>query len=328
MATALWLMPQPVHGSFPGRNGLIAVAGDSFPFGCRSYAGIHLIRSDGSGLQPVSPSAKCDGRWGPDWSLDGQRLLFVDGNGGSLGVMSADGSEARRLPSPRFEADPLRRISGQPSFSPDGHRAVFKVSAESDEGDSDDSDVIWIAALDGSGARQVRAGRAPRWSPDGRLIAYITPGGALGLLDPGTERPTLVRRFSRHFVESVDWSPDGRRLLMVMSPRYTTAANSLATVVAADTTSRLTRIALPRRVRSPWDVWQAVWSPDGRRIAFVAYWRYGPGSDREGSLRAAVWVMRARGGRLKRFIRGGFLSDVAEASPDVLSWQPIVLETP
>jgi hypothetical protein len=62
MATALWLMPQPVHGSFPGRNGLIAVAGDSFPFGCRSYAGIHLIRSDGSGLRPVSPSAKCDGR--------------------------------------------------------------------------------------------------------------------------------------------------------------------------------------------------------------------------------------------------------------------------
>lgn len=325
MAGVLWLIiPQAVHGSFPGRNGLIAVAGASFDFGCRTVSSIHVARSDGSGLRPVSPSRKCDGRWGPDWSADGQRLLFVDGAGGSLGVMSADGSDARRVSSPQFDVDPFRGINSQPSSSPDGRRAVFEVGV--DPGDDDlaySVATIWVAALDGTGARQVRHGRTPRWSPNGRVIAYITPGGALGLLDAGTERSILVRRFPRHVVLSVDWSPDGRRLLMVMGPRHTDARNSLATVVAADPTSRPTRIALPRRVRSPWDVWQAVSSPDGRRIAFVAYRQFAP-NDGGMSFRAGVWVMRSRGGHPKRVVRGGFRNDVAEASPDVVSWQPIV----
>ena len=53
-------------------------------------------------------------------SADGQRLLVVNRTAGSLGVMSAAGSDPRRVSSPDFSEDPYSGISSQPSFSPDG----------------------------------------------------------------------------------------------------------------------------------------------------------------------------------------------------------------
>jgi Tol biopolymer transport system component len=113
---------------------------------------------------------------------------------------------------------------------------------------------------------------APRRQPSTR--------GRLGLLDLATERSTLVRRFSEK-VDSLDWSPDGSRLLMVMGTRN--GHNRLAIVDAGDPTSRPIRIALPRRVDSKVDIDRAVWSPDGRRIALSAYHSGG------GYYRSSVW---------------------------------------
>ncbi len=58
-----------------------------------------------------------------------------------------------------------------PQFSPDGRRIAFS------SGRSGDGEEIWLAAADGSGARQLTRGPGtrqtlPAWSPDGRSIAF------------------------------------------------------------------------------------------------------------------------------------------------------------
>ena len=81
----------------------------------------------------------------------------------------------------RFEpgrgASPVARstgLDGQPDFSPDGSRFAFC---------SDRSGMVevWVAAADGSGARQLtrgprRAQCSPAWSPDRQHIAFDSVG--------------------------------------------------------------------------------------------------------------------------------------------------------
>jgi Tol biopolymer transport system component/DNA-binding winged helix-turn-helix (wHTH) protein len=60
---------------------------------------------------------------------------------------------------------------GSPQFSPDGRRVVFESSA------SGETEEIWIAQADGTGAHQLTFGPgrwqgSPRFSPDGRRVAF------------------------------------------------------------------------------------------------------------------------------------------------------------
>jgi len=295
--------PQVALGTFPGRNGLIAVGGQGFKLTCPRHWNIHVMQPDGSGLRPLTGSGRCSkaDRWAPDWTADGRRLLFSDFD--FLGSMSADGSDVQRLPAPTPE---ILAINGQPSISPDGQLVVFAA---------DDSQ-IWLEGLDGTG-RRLHRGTRPRWSPSGRMIAVAATDGRLVLRDAATDEPLMARRFPHHDVLSVDWSPDERRMLMVMDPRRGRRW-WLATVTVDDPASRPHRIRLPRRFRSAhWHVGtRAVWSPDGRRIAFVAYRsvRYEVG-------RPSLWVMRADGRHLRRLLIGELSGSELEES---VSWQPIL----
>ena len=66
----------------------------------------------------------------------------------------------------------------QPAFSPDGTRVAFTVQEAFSRPDAGVSSRIWIARADGSGARQAtrgpRADTSPRWSPDGRTLAFLS----------------------------------------------------------------------------------------------------------------------------------------------------------
>jgi dipeptidyl aminopeptidase/acylaminoacyl peptidase len=105
-----------------------------------------------------------------------------------------------------------------PQISPDGSRVVFTrvhVDVEADEYRT----ALWMADVPRGDARPLTFGmkdRAPRWSPDGRTLAFVrTPegekDGELWVLPMGGgEARRLVKLAGG--VGSPAWSPDGKRL--------------------------------------------------------------------------------------------------------------------
>jgi Tol biopolymer transport system component len=127
---------------------------------------------------------------------------------------------------------------------------------------------LYRMRADGARLRRITKGAAferyPRWSPDGKLIAYVTnrtkPGndGHYEIYFLRSVGSSLSRVTNDRAVDDqVSWSPDGKRLAFVStrgSGRF-----GIWTMAANGTDPRrLTRDgAIP------------VWSPDGQTIAFV-----------------------------------------------------------
>jgi dipeptidyl aminopeptidase/acylaminoacyl peptidase len=112
-------------------------------------------------------------------------------------------------------------------ISPDGKWVAYTLSSVDVVGDKSDSDV-WMVSWDGS--RQLRltsspeSENAPRWSPDGRYLSFLSgrPGKAKGtqvwLLDRmGGEAQQFTEVKGR--LSAYEWSPDSKRLLLVMQDR-------------------------------------------------------------------------------------------------------------
>jgi dipeptidyl aminopeptidase/acylaminoacyl peptidase len=112
-------------------------------------------------------------------------------------------------------------------IAPDGKWVAYTVNTVDVAGDKSDTDV-WMASWDGK--QQVRltssteSENAPRWSPDGRYLSFLSgrPGKARGtqvwLLDrTGGEAQQFTDVKGR--ISSYDWSPDSKKLLLVMADR-------------------------------------------------------------------------------------------------------------
>src|SRR6185369_10230498 len=109
----------------------------------------------------------------------------------------------------------------------DGKWVAYTLNNVDVTGDKSDTDV-WMASWDGK--QQVRltssteSENAPRWSPDGRYLSFLSgrPGKARGtqvwLLDrTGGEAQQFTDVKGR--ISSYDWSPDSKKLLLVMADR-------------------------------------------------------------------------------------------------------------
>jgi Tol biopolymer transport system component len=193
-------------------------------------------------------------------------------------------------------ATPPARRSGLPFVSLDGQRIAF-VGARGGAATE-----VFVINRDGSGERQLTAsgGRkgAARWVAAGTALIYEAVADTTTVyrinLGDGAQRPWHVV-VGREVVPS----PDGKRVLFSAGPFRT----ARLTVANAD-------MSEPRVIgESPPFIFNAAWSPDGRRIAFATV---------DSSRRLQVGVMMADGTG-KRLYPG---IAAAEGSSQWPAWSP------
>ena len=156
-----------------------------------------------------------EGAGSPVWSPDGKRLIWRRGfekgtTRAETWVGDLDGENAARLP-----IDPTETIE---DWSSEGDWLLAVSSRHVDQGYH-----IHITHPDGTGDRQLTdtgSNFSPRFSPDGRKIAFIASSGGKAHLDvmdrDGKNRQRAYEEVDNTFPESPCWSPDSRRVVAIL----------------------------------------------------------------------------------------------------------------
>ena len=120
-------------------------------------------------------------------------------------------------------ANPLG-ISFRPSASPDGSRVVFTTI-------KNEAAVLKVMDVDaGTVSSWSIEGLFPQWSPLGTRIAYLTPEGALSVVNSdGTGVQKLAQGRAGVSFASPAWSPDGRYII-----RHSSDGNELVIVATGE----------------------------------------------------------------------------------------------
>jgi len=166
-------------------------------------------------------------------SIWGGGLSYAASDDGTLAFVEGDSFEAMVLEAINRQ-DGTRVQLGQPTYghyarvSPDGKRLTLTIRRVA----NDDIFTIDLA----SGARQRLTfgsveDESSVWSPDGREIAFTSSwrGDARRIFiapADGSQEARLVHTDSRH-IHTLDWSPDGRWLLLEDMPTYDIGALDL-----------------------------------------------------------------------------------------------------
>ena len=197
------------------RQAQIGPGGASFAFvsDVSGNADIYLQRVGGRNpldLTPDSPEADT----APAFSPDGERIAFCSERDGprSIYVMGSTGESVKRLTDSGFD----------PAWSPDGKQIVFSDREGQDPYSRNVPAHLWLVPAAGGEVRQLtRQGDAvqPRWSPNGRRIAYWGLKEGSGQRDiwtipadaAGEPSPVAVTSDPTMDWNPV-WSPDGRSL--------------------------------------------------------------------------------------------------------------------
>lgn len=197
-----------VADDYEERSGLSDAEGIFEP-----WSGLFVANADGSGMRRITPAGEHFGANAPAWSGDGKWIVFEGWrpkkketpNNPKVFVVSAEGGN------PRLVSD-----GTGPSFSPGGKRIVF-CRNRTNPG-------VWVMSSEGPEQELVLLddrGTFPKWSPDGRKIAYVQPrqqqvsanvvvldlveGERTLLFDPQTNLDNNINR-------GLAWSPDSQRI--------------------------------------------------------------------------------------------------------------------
>lgn len=211
---------------------------------------------------------------------------------GWLGVGPAVAQGGRPVDETAFSA--LKSV-GDARFRPDGGQLAFVVGSVDLAANANRNEILLVATADGRILHRW-SGSSPRWSPDGRLVAYQgTKDGRSGIWirDPaaGTDRflvatPQSDAWLGRGAAKNFEWSPDGRWIGFVAAEPPGPPATSDVKVYSrimfktrtGFTDDRRTHVWVissaggEPRLLTPgqFDEHSIAWAPDSRRLAFVS----------------------------------------------------------
>lgn len=207
------------------------------------------------------------GTWNqPAFSSDGKDIAYVywADNFSDIFVMSADGTNSRRLTRGQSASLPDNSWAMRPAWSPDGARLAFISDANSNHNQ------VWVMSSDGGSRRQLTSealgllwADSLAWDPSGERIAVTAA--------PDMRVPSNVylidvakgtfEKLSTQLNGAYDpsFSPDGSAIAYVGRPN----SRGVLVVQTLDGKQTASLDKLPF-LRSP------VWAPDGKTIAFLA----------------------------------------------------------
>jgi dipeptidyl aminopeptidase/acylaminoacyl peptidase len=224
-----------------------------------------------------------------------------------LSVCLAASLAAQSLQKRSLSVDDIYRMEdvGHAQTSPDGKWIAYTVTSIDREADKRRSSV-WMVNWEGTQDLRLTYGSesasSPRWSPDGRYLAFLSsrpPDGKtqIWLLDRrGGEARQLTK--VKEDLSNYAWSPDGKRLVLEMSlgdpgdsagatgsanskapqpividryhfkdgENYLTGASNTQLYLFDIETQKLDPLTTDRKFSDS----DPVWSPDGTRVAYIS----------------------------------------------------------
>jgi dipeptidyl aminopeptidase/acylaminoacyl peptidase len=294
----------------------------------KSDSDIWMTSWDGTRTLKMAGSPESESN--PRWSPDNRYLSFVSGRyeskGGQLWLLDRTGGEAVRLTD-------LKGGVGDYEWSPDGSQiAVLSHDPDPDDAKPDSlktknpkpividrygfkrdvegyldrrRDHIYLVDVATRKSVQLTSGdyddAQPRWSPDGKRIAFVSERGEVDadrannsdiFVVDATPSAVPLKLTTWNGPDGAPvWSPDGRSIAYLQGSAPNLSAytqNTIAVVPSTGGASRLVATELDR------DVTQLTWSADGQQLRFLL------GDDRANHL-ASVAIA---GGTVTRLLDG------------------------
>lgn len=202
------------------------------------------------------------------------------------------------------------RYVGDVDLTPDGKRVAFGVW-EVVPGEQKRRGRIWVATVESGKvqrAQPLTSGQRnetnPRWSPDGKALAYIVPPEGekekpqIHIIPSEGGDARLVCKMPNG-VSDLSWSPDGSRLAFISLEGEEPERDPK--VLTPSRHRRLWTIrpdqAIPEPVIAPgFTAWEYAWSPDSRQFALY----YSTGSDDTDWYNSEIGVVASAGGAIRQ----------------------------
>lgn len=248
-----------VQAAVRHRDGRIAFI---WTHGHASCGDIFTVDPSGSGLRRLTH--------GCPWhysdvasSANGAQMVFVRGSlrGGGIYVMDADGSNLRLIIRSKWAENP--------SFSPNGEHVVFDEYSKRGRNYE-----VFTARSDGSVVRQLTHGSSavqPVFSPDGKEIAFVRNYANVYTMHPDGSHVRQLTHLAQGYADfQPHFSPDGRRIVFVCGSNAGLSSPYAVCMMNANGSGQRSLTPFAQFAKSGFSPWNPAFSPNGRRIAFMA----------------------------------------------------------